>query len=56
LTIIPFNSKRKRACTALRHPEDSSKVRVFLKGAPEIVLNYCTRYFNHKGEEVPLNE
>ncbi len=20
--IIPFNSKRKRACTALRHPSD----------------------------------
>jgi magnesium-transporting ATPase (P-type) len=31
-------------------------VRVFLKGAPEIVIDYCTKYFNKEGEEVELTE
>lgn len=48
--MIPFNSRRKRACTALVHPDDSTKVRVFLKGAPEIVMDYCTRFINERGE------
>lgn len=42
LEVIPFNSKRKRASTVIRHPEDINTVRVFLKGAPEIVMDYCT--------------
>ncbi len=54
LQSIPFNSKRKRACTAVRHPTDQNKVRVFLKGAPEIVIDYCNKYFNEQGEEVDL--
>lgn len=56
LEIIPFNSKRKRACTAVRHPFDQNKVRVFLKGAPEIVIDYCTKMINEQGEEVELTE
>mmetsp|Transcript_22172 Transcript_22172/g.16573 ORF Transcript_22172/g.16573 Transcript_22172/m.16573 type:complete len:171 (-) Transcript_22172:1246-1758(-) len=56
LVGIPFNSKRKRACTALRNPEDPNIVRVFLKGAPEIVLNHCSKYFDENGEERDLHE
>ena len=44
LQTIPFNSRRKRASTVLQLKD--SKVRVFLKGAPEIVIEYCTTYFD----------
>ena len=50
LSIIPFNSRRKRACTAIKLPSDNTTVRVFLKGAPEIVMDYCTSYFDANGE------
>lgn len=56
LSLIPFNSRRKRATTVIQHPEDSSKVRVFCKGAPEIVLNYCTKFINEAGEITELDE
>jgi len=39
LQTIPFNSRRKRASTVIQMPNDI--VRVFLKGAPEIVIDYC---------------
>jgi len=54
--LIPFNSRRKRACTAVRHPDDSNKIRVFLKGAPEIVMEHCTKYVNAEGEQVELSQ
>lgn len=41
LQVIPFNSARKRACTAVRHPTVENTVRVFVKGAPEIVIDLC---------------
>jgi Ca2+ transporting ATPase len=55
LEVIPFNSARKRACTVVRHPADDNKVRVFLKGAPEIVLDYCSSYFDKNGNVIPMN-
>ena len=56
LQTIPFNSRRKRACTAVLLPSDSSKVRVFLKGAPEIVIDHCTETFDKQGNQVELTE
>jgi magnesium-transporting ATPase (P-type) len=56
LTFIPFNSSRKRACTAIRHPDDKNLVRVFCKGAPEIVFNYVSKTFDAKGDVVDLND
>ena len=50
LMQIPFNSGRKRACTVVRDPQDSNKVKVFVKGAPEIVMEYCDKYFNTEGK------
>jgi magnesium-transporting ATPase (P-type) len=49
LTVIPFNSKRKRACTAIDHPTKENTVRVFVKGAPEIVMDLCESYFDKDG-------
>lgn len=49
MEVIPFNSGRKRACTAVRLHNDPNTVRVFVKGAPEIVIDYCDQYFNKEG-------
>ena len=38
---IPFNSMRKRQTTAVKL--SSGKVRVFVKGGPEIVIELCSR-------------
>jgi hypothetical protein len=29
---------------------------VFLKGAPEIVMDYCNKFIDEKGQEVDLTE
>ena len=50
LQTIPFNSRRKRASTVLTLNKDS-KARVFLKGAPEIVIEYCTSYYDGSGSQ-----
>mmetsp|Transcript_65613 Transcript_65613/g.90754 ORF Transcript_65613/g.90754 Transcript_65613/m.90754 type:complete len:591 (+) Transcript_65613:990-2762(+) len=44
---IPFNSSRKRATAAFRR--DDGSVRVFCKGAPEIVIEYCSNYHTAEG-------
>lgn len=56
LAFIPFNSLRKKASTVVRHPDDPNLVRVFCKGAPEIVLESCTRIHNESGNVVDLSE
>lgn len=56
LQQIPFNSSRKRACSVLKNPKDSNKVKIFVKGAPEIVIEYCDKYFNENGLAVELEE
>lgn len=56
LQQIPFNSGRKRACTVLRDHSNSQKVKVFVKGAPEIVLEYCDKYYTNKNEVAQLDE
>lgn len=48
--FIPFNSARKRACTALNHPTKEGTIRVFVKGAPEMVIELCDQYFDANGE------
>ena len=49
LQTIPFNSRRKRACTAVQLPGTSNVIRVFLKGAPEIVIEHCASFFEKDG-------
>jgi Ca2+-transporting ATPase len=38
---VPFDSKLKRSIIAVHHPEMQDIVRVYVKGAPEIVLSNC---------------
>jgi P-type Ca2+ transporter type 2C len=52
---IPFTSERKRHTTVHRDREKPSELRVFVKGAPEILLAKA-RYLLADGKVVPLDE
>jgi magnesium-transporting ATPase (P-type) len=52
--VVPFSSSRKRSVTAINHPDNEGLVRVFVKGAPEIVVAKCTRTFDIDGKQIPL--
>ncbi len=50
---IPFTSERKRMTTV--HKMSEEKLLTFMKGAPEVVLDYCTKIFKN-GETKELTE
>jgi Ca2+-transporting ATPase len=52
---IPFTSERKRHTTVHRDPENAGELRVFVKGAPEVLLSKC-RYLWDDGKVVPLGD
>ncbi|HEY6003873.1 MAG TPA: cation-translocating P-type ATPase [Anaeromyxobacter sp.] len=52
---IPFTSERKRHTTVHRDPDDAGALRLFVKGAPEILLGRC-RHVAMDGELVPLDD
>ncbi|MBN1311140.1 MAG: cation-translocating P-type ATPase [Anaerolineae bacterium] len=51
---IPFDSARKRMST-LHNDPDSTRLILFVKGAPDLVLELCTHVYD-KGEAQPLTE
>jgi Ca2+-transporting ATPase len=53
--VIPFSSARKRATLAM-WVEGGTKVRVFCKGAPEIVIEMCTQYIGAGGAVLDLED
>lgn len=55
LQLIPFNSSRKRACTAIRRPNGEG-VRVFCKGGPEVVFKYVNKMYDRDGELMHIKE
>jgi magnesium-transporting ATPase (P-type) len=56
LFSIPFSSKRKRATTVIKHPSQAGKVRVFCKGAPEMVIKYCDYFLDSSGSAERLDD
>lgn len=68
LVEVPFNSYLKRSITAIAHPELQDTVRIYIKGAPEIVIANCKNHYssvdavseegvNYKrAEKIPLSE
>lgn len=53
---IPFNSKNKWMLTLHRESESSKSYRVFVKGAPDVLLPACTKYWSRKSNAVmPLD-
>ena len=51
--IFSFDSKKKRSTSIVHRPNGS--VRLFCKGASEILLQDCSHYLNSKGEVVPID-
>lgn len=45
LAQVPFNSKLKRSVIAVQHPGLDDTVRVYVKGAPEVVLQSCSNHY-----------
>jgi len=37
----PFNSIKKRSACAIEHPTQPNKVVVYIKGAPEVIIDMC---------------
>ena len=68
LAEVPFSSKLKRSITAIQLPDMHDVVRIFIKGAPEIVVRNCKNHFKSEdsmtpdgaaykaAEKVPINE
>ena len=55
-TEFPFSTLRKRQVTVVRHPEKESIVRVYMKGAPEVVVSRCTRTYHTDGKVIPMED
>ena len=45
----PFDSKLQRSVIAVQHPQDDNIVRVYVKGAPEIIIPKCRTHFGEDG-------
>jgi magnesium-transporting ATPase (P-type) len=54
-TVIPFSTIRKKMVTAVKF-EDEDKVRVFVKGAPEYIVNKCTRTLSIDGQKTSMHD
>jgi magnesium-transporting ATPase (P-type) len=55
-TVIPFSTLRKRSLTAVRHPHNEEIVRIYIKGAPEVIVSKCTRTYHVDGKVIPLDD
>ena len=53
LELVPFTSERKRMVTVARA---NNSAQVFMKGAPEVVLAFCSHYLTEEGERRELND
>lgn len=53
---VPFDSVEKRSIVAVEHPNLHETVRVYTKGAPEVVFASCTEEFSETGEKIPMEE
>jgi len=56
LARIPFNSNNKRSIVAVQHPNMADTVRIFVKGASEVVMPNCTEEFDSNGDKMPFDE
>jgi len=57
LMEVPFDSKRKRQTTAIKlQGDDGEGVRVFVKGAAEVIIDLCTKAHHTGGEVVDFDD
>ena len=53
---IPFDTKLKTSIIAIAHPYIEHTVRVYIKGAPETVVNNCVAHFDQTGNKLPFDQ
>ena len=53
---VPFDNKLKRSIIAVQIPTMENTVRIYVKGAPENVLQNCNSYFNDEGLKMPFSD
>lgn len=56
LTRIPFSTVQKRSVVAMRLPHDEDTVRVYVKGAPEVVAPACDSCYSEEAAKVQFTE
>ena len=55
--MIPFSPYSKSQLTVTKLSEKEKKVRVVLKGAPEVVINHCSIAMNKEmGDPIKFND
>ena len=54
LEIFDFDSDRKRMSTVINYPQNSSDVLINVKGAPEVVIQMCTKFVAEDGSIQPI--
>jgi len=53
---IPFDTKLKRSIIAVAHPLIQHTVRVYIKGAPETIIENCVAHFDQTGNKLPFDQ
>ncbi|EAR95699.2 calcium-translocating P-type ATPase, PMCA-type protein (macronuclear) [Tetrahymena thermophila SB210] len=57
IKVIPFSSDRKRMTTVYQPKEGNKNIlRVYTKGAPDIILDFCKKFINRNGQVETINE
>ncbi|OHT09384.1 Calcium-transporting ATPase 4, plasma membrane-type [Tritrichomonas foetus] len=56
IELFDFDSDRKRMTTVIDSPVNPNEKLVNCKGAPDVVLNFCTKYIDANWQVQPLNE
>ena len=56
LAHVPFDSNLKRSIIVVNHPELENTIRIYVKGAPELVVNNCFNTYNAEGDKVPFSD
>lgn len=54
-SIIPLSPDRKRQLVAVRHPDMDDIIRVYVKGAPEKIIDKCTKTYAVDGTRAHLD-
>jgi len=49
LATVPFSSTQKKSIVAVKHPVLIDTVRIYVKGAPELVIPNCLKHYDESG-------
>ena len=56
IELYDFDSDRKRMTTIIKNPNNENEALINCKGAPDVVMNFCTKYIDENWEVQPLTE